>query len=593
VVTAGTLYFVPAADVAALPATTIAADSPNDEPLEDTIAIGGAGYQKASVETDGTYRLDPLAAGSYFVTFVPSPDDAGHLPGGSLCRTAKASAELVGKRIDIEVSSATPEDAYYVGSGACVSCHGQTHIAETMHRLGIWSTYESGRLQDFGPRFDDLYMAIEDKFEVAGGTTIYYSGFDATRSFDKYRTSETDPGNAEFSVTVRRSGADLEFLLHNIRTPGDPDRVYKVDAVYGGGVYKQRYMTRLSNANGSFLVLLPVQFQNEGDEANSDRTRKVWRDYHAQKWYDNATGRFKEPAAKDSFEKNCISCHAVGVEVTGSDATAWHAKLVEDRFFDSGDFDYDGNGVRDELNVGCESCHGPGSSHWASAGQGKHIVSPSLLTPERETMICGQCHSRPMGALRTDNPVNAQGKMMVAGTARSTFLASYATTQLDGAASDYWGDPDAHSKSHHQQYSDFIRSAMYKNGSILMTCASCHDPHQRTGNLHQLRADPTDNAAACGGTCHAAQASDLVAHLTDKGIPLASSKAGVAMCIDCHMTKTAKTGAGRPAKVLQGVAYWENDITSHLFKVPARSNATAGMPVPYTNQCGACHSNAP
>jgi len=188
--------------------------------------------------------------------------------------------------------------------------------------------------------------------------------------------------------------------------------------------------------------------------------------------------------------------------------------------------------------------------------------------------------------------VNTDGWMMPAGASRNEFLTSYATTQLDGAPSDYYAEPDSHSKSHHQQYSDFIRSSMYKNGSELMTCSSCHDPHQRTANPRQLRADPNDNAAACG-TCHATNAADLVAHLTAQNVPGASGMAS-AKCTDCHMTKTAKTGAGRPGAVIAGTQYWMNDITSHLFKVPDRGLATsAGMPTPYTNACGVCHSSAP
>ncbi|MEK7704007.1 MAG: cytochrome c3 family protein, partial [Myxococcota bacterium] len=162
---------------------------------------------------------------------------------------------------------------------------------------------------------------------------------------------------------------------------------------------------------------------------------------------------------------------------------------------------------------------------------------------------------------------------------------------LDGAASDFYADPDMHSKSHHQQYSDFIRSGLYKNATQLVTCATCHDPHRKTVNTRQLRADPTDNAAACG-VCHESQASDLSAHLTAQGMP--DLHDGVAACVDCHMPKAAKTGAGEPGAVLQAVQYWTNDVTSHLFKVPDRSLATSqSMPVPYTNACGACHSAAP
>jgi hypothetical protein len=388
------------------------------------------------------------------------------------------------------------------------------------------------------------------------------------------------------------------MVFHNVKNPADPDVAFRVDLVYGGGVWKQRYMTKLTNAFGSFRVILPLQFQHAGNENPPyARTAKVWRDYNGYKWYveNGASSTFKEPLAKDSFEKNCISCHAVGSRVSGDDATVWSVDLVEDRLFGSGDLDYDSDAVREEINVGCESCHGPGSRHWEATGQGRHIVSPALLTPEREAMICGQCHSRPKGAFNTDSPVDADGWMMVAGTSRHDFLAGHATSQLDGAASDYFADTDMHSKSHHQQYSDFIRSALYKNGSQLLTCASCHDPHRRTEHGRQLRADPADNQASCGG-CHNASPGALRSHLLAKGFTESAEYKSInARCGDCHMPKTAKTGAGDPGVVLESVQYWRNDITSHLFKVPDRSwaNPPTSMPVPYTDACGGCHSEAP
>jgi hypothetical protein len=401
-----------------------------------------------------------------------------------------------------------------------------------------------------------------------------------------------------FTVTVRKTGSDLQFLLKNVQNPADPDRVYGVSYVYGGGVKKQRYVTTLSNAAGPYGALLPVQFQHDGNDTYTDRTRTIWRDYNAFKWYNEATDTFKTPVADDSFEKNCVSCHAAGSQITKVTAASdpavytWKATLVEDKFFGSGDFDFNGNGVADEVNVGCESCHGPGSRHWEVAGQGKYIVSPSLLTPEREAVICGQCHSRPKGFFNTDSPINAAGWMMIAGTSRNDYLKNYAVTQLDGAASDYYGDVDKHSKSHHQQYSDFIRSAMYKNGSELMTCSTCHDPHARTAFTRQLRNDPANNVDSCGASsCHTSQAANLEGHLQAKGFPAASNKAAVATCGDCHLTKAAKTGAGKPALLINAVQYWDNDITSHLFKVPDRALATTQkMPVPYTNECGECHA---
>jgi hypothetical protein len=592
----GTVYFVPASEVAALPATTLAANSSDDEPLEDLIRTRGNTYAQASIGADGKYALQTLAEGRYFVTFVPDSADSARLPGGSLCRSATASVDLVGKRVDVRVSTAPPANATYVGSGACVTCHGRKSINTTLHRVGIWSPYDHGPLQDFRPRRGDLYAGLDGKF-TSGGTTVYFYDYDGTRSMDKYKTSETNPGaNVSFTVTLRKNGTAYEMVLTNVKNPSDPARTYRIDLVYGGGLYKQRYMARVTNATGFYYVILPIQYQHEGSDAFSDRTRKIWRDYNAGNWFDDAAGLFKLPPTGKSFEKNCMSCHAVGTKVTGSDATNWTATTVSDPIY--GDFDYDGDGVPDEMNLGCESCHGPGSAHWDAAGRGKHIVSPSLLTPERESMICGQCHSRPKGALNTDSPVNTQGLMMLAGTSRATFLASYATSQLDGAGSDYFADPAKHSKSHHQQYSDFIRGKMYKNDRYLMTCADCHDPHKRE-NRAQLRHDPTDNVAACGGAaCHATQTGNLTSHLLTVFPQSGGFKQG-AKCIDCHMPKTAKTGAGTPGILVGSDQYWENDISSHLFDVPPKTSSKKtspgfDMPTAYTRACGAaCHTAGP
>lgn len=658
----GTVYFVPAADVAVMPATVVAIDSNTDEPLEDLIRLDAGTYVKAPIGTDGVYRLSSLPAGSYYTTFVPATTDPDHLPGGSLCRVARASAALVGTRLDIEVSAAIPPDAQYVGSSRCISCHGRAHISGTMHRLGIWSAYETGPLQDLGARRADLYQAFDGKF-TAAGTTVYFFGYDSSRSFDKYRTSETAPAavappaawaastayaignkvlnggmtyeaitagtsaasggpagvgkditdgtvhwkyyNADLSFTVRVYSAgtatapDFRMEIANAQGPGTDTR--KVDVVYGGGVNKQRYLAKFTDAAGKlrYYSTLPLQFNSAGQESYTERTSKVWRDYHGDWWYDEATRALRTPTSSGSFEKNCMSCHAVGVQI---DPTTFAAQTVVDPFY--GDFDFDGDGVKEELNVGCESCHGPGSRHWEAAGRGKHIVSLSLLTPEREAMVCGQCHSRPTGKFGTDSPVNAQGWMMVAGTSRNDFLKNNAGggagAKLDAAGEDLWGDAAGttskgnHSKAHHQQYTDFIRSGLYKNATQLVTCSTCHDPHAKTANPRQLRASSANNAALCG-SCHAAQAGDLVAHLTARGIPSPSSMAS-ARCTDCHMPKTAKTGAGEPSGIVgatSGRTYWWNDVSSHVFDVPVKAASIAtAMPTSYTNPCGGCHSGS-
>jgi predicted CXXCH cytochrome family protein len=280
---------------------------------------------------------------------------------------------------------------------------------------------------------------------------------------------------------------------------------------------------------------------------------------------------------------------------------------VKDRYF--GDFDYDGDGVAEELNVGCETCHGPGSAHWEQGGRGKHIVALNLLTPEREAMVCGQCHSRPAGKLGTDSPVDAAGRMMVAGTSRNDFLKNNAgggaPAKLDAAPGDLWGDGAVnasgldHSKAHHQQYTDFIKSKLYKNASVLMTCSGCHDPHRKTESARQLRKDPNDNVQLCG-QCHgltaANAAANLEAHVDEKLPGVGALHAGIgANCVDCHMPKTAQTGAAQPTLVgaSSGTQYTWSDVTSHAFDMPRKAVSVATrMPTAYTNPCGACHTGS-
>jgi predicted CXXCH cytochrome family protein len=129
-----------------------------------------------------------------------------------------------------------------------------------------------------------------------------------------------------------------------------------------------------------------------------------------------------------------------------------------------------------------------------------------------------------------------------------------------------------------------------------MTCSSCHDPHARA-NARQLRADPSDEEALCGGACHSAQTSDKAAHIDAQlGNGMGSLMASAA-CTQCHMADTAKTGAGEPGITIAGVQYWQNDVSSHLFDVPDKSASSkvspgVDMPTPYTDACGqGCHSS--
>ena len=598
-----TVYAIPASDVADLaaqPLTLVAgnytAEALNvDEPLEDLVngnytpAGGGvANYISAVTDAAGKAVLTGLAVDTteYFIYVAPATAD--HLPGGSLCRNAVTGASLDNKVTAVEVSTTPSATATYIGSSDCLVCHvDYADQKKTAHKHGIMVPGAPSALQDlseFGPTAGVYnYMAGIEKFEVVGGTTVWFYDYDASRGFDKFKTSESDPGAGTIYATVRAfKDVDGKYKMEftNVINPADPNSplIREVLLNYGGGVYKQRYLT--SFAPSESLHMLPLQFNASGDDANPDRTRKVWRDYHLDWWLaadavTPANNLFNTlPGAAKSFDLNCASCHFTGFSIAKNATTLdYTASAVEDA---NGEI-HPLTGVQQELNVGCETCHGPGSEHQAAGGLGEFIVTPGNLTAERESVICGQCHSRPKGTYdgvtANDSPLNADGKMLFPGTSRADYLAGQ-TSRNDATTSDLWADQ--HSKSHHQQYTDFIASAKYRNGSALKTCTACHDVHAPGTDRHQL-SGTTDNSLCL--SCH----TDVVSgdHQVAK-IGSALHSGAPALCIDCHAVKTAKSGAGEQT--------WNGgDISSHRFDVPRVATTTDAMPIPFNNSCGVCH----
>lgn len=582
-----TVWLIPAKDVAAMGKTPIEIkkDARNDEPLEDNLAANRDRYQNAKTDAKGEFNFANVPAGNYFVYVEPA--DATYLPGGDKSRVALNTEELSKSPLKIKISGNTPPGATYIGSSNCIECHEeQKDFTKTLHRLGITVIGKPSKLQDFS-RFPEFNKGLD---KLMTGTKFWFYGFDKARGFDKYQISTkapVDPASVSFTATFfKDTDGTLKFRAENVKDPKDPARVYPVEMTYGGGVYKQRYLVRVG-AN-----LFPfVQFNQNGDDTFADRGRKPWRDYHADWFYNEQTGKLVDPPQAKSFDKECASCHYNGYTLTKTAAGDYKAGSNNDR---NGEKDIDGDGKPNELNMGCETCHGPGSAHDKArqVDMPSTIVSPNKLSAERSSMICGQCHSRPQGNLNNDQPVNKDNKMILPGTARNAYLHGY-TTREDAAKSDYWAD-GLHSKSHHQQYSDFIKSPKYRNASQLVACADCHDTHGNGKFAHQLKTDPGKPEACI--SCHK-NSSDLKKHLADKA--KCTVDVSKITCVSCHSSKTAQTGAGfgKGQTAADGKNYWMNDISSHVFDVPRKDNpgvkgvaAGAAMPIPYTNACGAsCH----
>jgi predicted CXXCH cytochrome family protein len=599
-VTGGKVYLVPASDVEALSLTPIdlfaspevTASLGNDEPIEDLIDDRGGTYEQASVDENGEYRFETLPEGSHFVVWFPPSEDTQHLPGGDYGLVAFSSDALIGMQMDIRVSSQPSPAATFVGSSTCMACHGFNSTTATAHNVGLQVPGVRSPLQDITPwpNFDDGLDAFD------AGTTLYYFDCDvAAEGPSKCAVSDSPPlGTVSFELRLRRDagvplgtvGAYFVELVNSLNI--ESARRYDVVLTYGGAIWKQQYLMRRSNASGTFsYFVLPLQYNYQGDYSNPSPADWPWRDYRSDQWFDFGSEMLTQPASSESFDNNCAGCHMTGFRIAGGDSDGWSASAVVDS---AGAIDYDGDGRLELINTGCEACHGPGSEHVALSPLGGKIVSPELLTPGRAAMICGSCHSRPIGigGGMKGLPLSAANQMPPPGIRRADFAVDN-TTRVGGTPEDFFksGDPAAH----YQQYSDHLQARHYRNPKRMSTCTGCHDPHASFANVYGLEVQ--DNLNVVCTVCHS-EVIPVIEHVDRTTGFTHSTINREFQCTECHMVPTAASGAATPAlldSIPSGaptVQYYWNDISSHRMVMTGRA-AYAEQPVAATNQCGVCH----
>lgn len=605
-----------------------------DEPLEDAIRLRGAGFPTATTDAQGRFVIADVPDGRFFVHVTPREQDSEHLPGGDQSRRSLTAQELRKQPMTIKLSSRPPTAATYAGSSTCLTCHqDQRHWAQTAHKLGWTVPGAPGRMQDFS-RHPEYFTALESFPEVDAfnrGTHFELGDYDASRGDDKFKLRAAGDGRLPIEaiyadVYLWRRAADKKYVitLVNRLNPQDPNSPahLEIKLLYGGAVHDQRYIVSvppgLAARQGWYTLL---RYNMTGRDTRLHRERRLWQDYKFWMWWAaGADGRYgtgddvvtAPPINNNAVQTMCAACHLTGWERYQDKASGEF--LVRAANDPGGEVNIDDDPALDEINVGCESCHGPGSQHVANGGRARFIVNPKYLSAERSSVVCGRCHDRRQGY---GGPVNGYtqaisqtGELARPGISRRELITTFTdpvkkgpTVRGPGREDNIWAD-DVHSNKPHQQYADFLKSTMYRNERHLVACSDCHDMHGNTPYRRWLIHDPDNAASQLCQRCHKV---DEAAHMEAK--LNAKMKGLQTRCIDCHMPGTANTGGvagdfGRLIKVPpyahaqdeESNAYWEGGLKSHVFDVPSKTNVAVrgvapgrAMPVPYTSSCGTCH----
>jgi hypothetical protein len=598
----GRIVLVPASEVEALKASGIdlsqppaqASESAVDEPLEDLIDENGESFASAEPDDRGRYAFSQLADGDYFVVFVPDDGDDAHLTSTDPARLPHAASALRAGRLDLTVSCTPSASARYVGSTPCLDCHGRHSALGSAHALSVRVPGQANALQDTSgrPRLDEALDAFR-----AGKILYFYDCAPRSDGLPACAVSETAPSDAgridlraRLSFTAQSTDSDAGvYAAELVSADGQTTQRYELALGVGGALTYQQFVTRVTLPSGTRThLVLPFSYQLNGSDQNASYRDFRWVAYRPEDWLDFGTGQLRRPAPVQAFEKQCVGCHATGVRVSGDASAGFSASAAVER---AGTYDLDGDGRLELLGISCEACHGPGSEHLERTPRGQRIVSPRFLSTERQTLLCGACHSNPRGHDGELAPLDAQGVMPRPGERRQSYLSDH-VTRTDAAASDLFASGD--SRVSMQQYTDFVRSPKYRNGSLLATCSDCHSPHRERDFPADMSFSPSDDAACAG--CHQAQG-DIHAHALDKvGYEHERSVDQTELsCVACHQVKTALGGAHVPALIDNSVpssviTYLYGDRTSHRFAFVDRGQV-ASQPIAATHSCAFCHVN--
>ncbi|MHA1974086.1 MAG: tetratricopeptide repeat protein [Candidatus Hodarchaeales archaeon] len=341
-----------------------------------------------------------------------------------------------------------------------------------------------------------------------------------------------------FDITSKFYEKDARYY---VLTDGPDGKLQEYEIKYTFGIYPlQQYLVEFPDGRLQALgVAWDTRPQSEGG--------RKW--FHL---YPDEEIKYDDPLHWTGINQNwnymCAECHSTNVEKNynhgaGNYETTWS-----------------------EINVSCESCHGPGSNHidWVERKDKGYNSAKGLLVTfddrkdvnwtintktgnsqrsrpkvsEAEIEICARCHSR-----------------------RSIIWEEYEhgkplmDTHLPALIEDGYY-PDGQILEEVYVHGSFLQSKMYGKG---VTCADCHNPHSLQLNK---------NGNELCSTCHLSSKYDSLSHHHHKELSEGAE------CIGCHM----------PDKKYMVV----DPRHDHSIRIP-RPDLSINYGTP--NACNNCHSD--
>jgi tetratricopeptide (TPR) repeat protein len=330
-----------------------------------------------------------------------------------------------------------------------------------------------------------------------------------------------------------------------VRTDGPDGKLADYPVAYTFGVFPlQQYLVPFPNGR---LQSLGIAWDSRGKEQGG---RQWFHLYPKQKMPN--TDPLHWTGRNQTWNFMCAECHSTNLvknydPAKDSYATTWS-----------------------EINVSCESCHGPGSNHevWAQEPEQSRRQpgeSAKGLVVQLKTGSGGwqqvesskgtmhwQGESRSRTELETCAPCHSRRHPIRSGyQSGEPFLDVYVPSLLDEGV--YFADGQIQEEDY--EYGSFVQSKMYHEG---VTCSDCHNPHSLTL--------PSNDLNSVCGRCHLLARFGAPEHYHHK-----ASSAG-ALCVNCHM----------PART-----YMVKDVRrDHSFRIP---RPDFSKPYGTPNACNQCH----